>query len=70
VDSLVDVRLRGEIVWIASGVHIFRPLVHPHVVDGHDCREGQVFEIDGSEVGRNSQVDDHILGMGVRERDS
>ena len=62
-NSLVDVRLRGEIVWIASSVDILRSLVHPHVVDRHDRRKGQVFEIDRSEVGRNPQVDDHILGI-------
>ena len=54
----VDVRLRGKIVWIASRVDIVRILVHLHVVDIHDRRERQVFEIDGSEVGRNSQIDD------------
>ena len=62
-NSLVDVRLRGEIIRIASSVDVLRPLVHPYVVDRHDRREGQVFEIDRSEVGRNSQVDDHILGI-------
>ena len=56
---LLMLRLRGEIVRIASGVDILRSLVHPHVVDGHHRRECQVLEIDGSEVGRNSQVNDH-----------
>ena len=50
-NSLVDVCLRGEIVWITFGVDVLRCLVHPHVVDGHDRREGQVFKIDRSEVG-------------------
>ena len=62
-NPLVDVRLRGETFWITTGVDVLWSLVHPHVVDRHDRREGQVFEIDGSEVRRNSQVDDHILGI-------
>ena len=60
-NPLVDVRLRGEVVWIASRVDIVRILVHPHIVDRHDRRERQVSEIDSFEAGRNSQVDDHIL---------
>ena len=52
--------------------------MYPRVVDRCDRWEGQVFEIGGSEVGRNSQVDDCILGIrktpnrcgGVREWDS
>ena len=62
-NPLVDVRLRGEIVWITSGVDILWSLIHPYVVNRHDRREGQVLEIDGSEVGRNSQVDNHILAI-------
>ena len=53
-DPLV-VRPREEIISITSSVDILWSLVHPHVVDRHDRREGQVFEIDRSEVGQNSQ---------------
>ena len=62
-NPLVNVRLRRESVWFASDIDIIRVLVHSHVVNRHDGREGQMFEIDKSEIGRDSQVENHVLGV-------
>ena len=60
-NPLIDVRLGREVVWLASVVDIIRVLVYSDVIHRHDRRERQMFEIDGSEVGRHSQVKDEIL---------
>jgi hypothetical protein len=62
-NPLVNVRLRRESIWFASNIDIIWVLVHPHVVDGHDRREGQVFEIDKPEVGRYPQIENDVLGI-------
>jgi len=49
--KLVNVGLRRESIWFASDIDIIWVLVHPHIVNRHDRREGQVLEIDESEIG-------------------
>lgn len=64
---LIDIRLCRESVRFASNVDVVRVLVHPHVVNGHDRREGQVFEINKTEVGRDPQVENHVLKIVASE---
>ena len=60
-DLLGDIILRREAVWFAPDVDVVRVLVYPHVIDGHGRGEGQVFEIDETEIRRDSQVENHVL---------
>lgn len=62
-NPLIDVILRGVLVWITPDVDRVRALVHPHVIDRHDGREGQVFKVDEPKVWRDSQVEDDILDI-------
>lgn len=66
---LGDIILRREPVWFAPDVDIVRVLVYPHVVNGHGRRECQVFEINESEIGRDSQVEDHVLRIKNHQTD-
>ena len=62
-DLLGDKTLGGETVWFAPDVDVVRVLVYPHVINGHRRGEGQVFEIDETEFRRDSQVENHVLGI-------
>jgi len=64
----VDVRLGGELGRVARVIDRIRPLIHSNPVDSHSHREGQVFEINKTEVTGHSQVNDEVLWDNVSVR--
>ena len=62
-DLLGDKTLGRETVWFAPDVDVVRVLVYPHVINGHRRGEGQVFKINETDVRRDSQVENHVLGI-------
>lgn len=63
LNVLVDVRLGGEIVRVASDVGLSLWLVDTDVVNEHLAWEAEVVPIDESESGGDGQVDEDIHGF-------
>ena len=58
---LVDIRGGREVLGITANVEVVRVLVDTNPIYAHSRREGQVLEIDITEVPRHSQVNNDIL---------
>ena len=49
-DTLVDIRLRGEINWITSNIYGVGGLVHPYPVNPHRSRECKMLQVNFAEA--------------------
>lgn len=58
---LSDIRLRWELVRVASNVDRVLRLVHSHVVDAHCRWENEMVQVDRTEVGGHAQIGNDIL---------
>jgi hypothetical protein len=59
----VDIVRGWEVCWVAICVDGIAGLVHADPVDGQRRREGQMVEIDVTEVLRDSEVNDDVHGL-------
>lgn len=68
VDVLVDIRLSGEVLWVAADIDSVGVLVHANVVYTERRWELQVVKVDVAEVPRHAQVHDQVLTGEERQR--
>ena len=57
----IDICLSREFGRVTSDVDLTLGLIYTNIINAHDSREGQVLEVNSSEVFRHAQVHDKVL---------
>lgn len=61
IDSRINIVRSWEVWWVTSDVARILGLVHSDPINKHPSREYKVVPVNGSKVGRNTQIENHIL---------